>query len=63
MAVIRQVPAPTRVSAPVDESTVHTLDGEAEYNTVPCAPLGAVTVGALEPMVTEEALYLNPLSA
>ena len=47
----------------MDESTVHTLDGEAEYNTVPCAPLGAVTVGALDPMVTEEALYLNPLSA
>ena len=48
------------VNAPVEAFTVHTLEGAAEYDTDPRAPLGAVTLGAAEPNVTDEALYRNP---
>ena len=33
----------------VDESTVHTSEGVAEYDKVVSTPLGAVTVGAASP--------------
>ena len=62
VAVIRQLPAPTMVNTPVEAFTVHTLEGVAEYDTDPRAPLGAVTLGAAEPNVTDEALYRNPLN-
>ena len=45
-----QSPTPTRVRAPVDASTVHTVRaGVAEYDRVVCTPLGAVTAGAVSP--------------
>ena len=51
-----QLPTPARVSAPVPESTEHTEEGVAEYFRVVCAPLGAVTVGAVSPKVTVSGL-------
>ena len=51
-----QLPTPARVSAPVPESTVHTVEGVAVYARVVCAPLGAVTVGAVLPKVTVSGL-------
>ena len=49
VAVISQLPTPSRVSAPLDETTVHTAAGAAEYDSVVCTPLGAANVGAVEP--------------
>ena len=62
VAVISQLPMPTIVNAPVVSFTMHTVEGVAEYSRVVCAPPGAVTVGAVDPNATEEALYWNPLS-
>ena len=63
VAVTTQPPTPTIISAPLDASTVHTVSGAAEYDSAVRAPLGAVTVGAADPNVTEAALYSNPVSA
>ena len=51
-----QLPTPTIVKAPVDEWTVQTVEGVAEYARVVCAPVGAVTVGAVSSNVTEAGL-------
>ena len=57
-----QLPTPARVSAPEEEFTVHTVEGVAEYDRVVSTPPGTVTVGAVDPNATEEALYWNPVS-
>ena len=57
-----QLPTPSRVSVPLVGSTVHTANGVAKYDTVVSTPPGAVTVGAADPNVTEDALYWNPVS-
>ena len=57
-----QLPTPSRVSAPLVDSTVHTVNGVAKYDTVVSTPPGAVTVGAADPNATEDALYWNPVS-
>ena len=44
-----QAPTSTRVRAPVDGSTVHTVAGVAEYDRVVCTPPGAVTAGTVSP--------------
>ena len=62
VAVMTQSPTPARVSAPVVESTLHTVEGVAEYARVASTPPGAVTVGAVDPNATDEALYWNPVS-
>ena len=51
-----QAPTPTSVRAPVDESTVHTAEGVAEYDRVVWTPPGAVTAGAVPLKVTEAEL-------
>ena len=49
--MISQLPTPARVSAPVEAATVQTVEGVAEYDSAVCAPLGAVSVGAVSPNV------------
>ena len=56
VTVTTHSPTPSRVSAPVPESTVHTVEGVAEYARVVCALVGAVTVGAVSPKVTVSVL-------
>ena len=41
---------------------MHAVEGVAEYDRVVTTPPGAVTVGAVDPNATEEALYWNPVS-
>ena len=52
VAVTTQSPIPTSVNAPLVALTVHTSAGVAVYDTVVCALVGAVTVGAASPKVT-----------